>query len=199
MQYLRISRLSDGGLRRKVIEMQSIVIRPAATGDRDRIQALVRGLTPRSRQLRFFHGVQELPQPLLEQFSRAEPRGDYSLLAFAVDRIGEVPVGMAQYSAAPYPTRCEFAVVVADAWQGLGIGARLVRAMVGTARAAGFESIEGEVLIENKPMLNLIRNAGFRLRRDFESALLTRASLPLAAPLIYQEQTDVRQAVEMVA
>jgi acetyltransferase len=176
-----------------------VAIRPAARGDRDRIQALVRGLKPRSRQLRFFHGVQELSQPLLERFSRAEARGDYTLLAFAVDRIGEIPVGMAQYSAAPYPTRCEFAVVVADAWQGLGIGARLVRGMVSTARAAGFESIDGEVLIENKPMLSLIRNAGFRLRRDFESALLIRASLPLAAPLIYKEQIDVRQAVEVVA
>jgi acetyltransferase len=164
-----------------------VAIRPAARGDRNRIQGLVRALTPRSRQLRFFHGVQELSQPLLERFSRAEPRGDFTLLAFAVDRIGEVPVGMAQYSAAPYPTRCEFAVVVADAWQGLGIGARLVRSMVSTARAAGFQSIEGEVLIENKPMLNLIRNAGFRLRRDFDSALLLRASLPLAAPPIYRE------------
>lgn len=160
-----------------------VAIRPVATRDRDRIQALVRGLTPKSRQLRFFHGVRELSQPLLERFSRAEPRGDSTLLAFAVDPIGEVLVGMAQYSASPYPTRCEFAVVVADAWQGLGIGARLMRSMVGSARAAGFESIEGEVLVENRPMLRLIRSAGFRLHRDSGSALFFRASLPLAASL----------------
>jgi acetyltransferase len=160
--------------------VNAIAIRPAVLQDRGCIQALVRELTPRSRYLRFFNGVHELSQTLLERFSRADPQAEYTLLALAKDRTREFVAGMAQYAADPYPSRCEFAVVVADAWQGMGIGAHLVRSLVCAARAAGFERIEGEVLAENRAMLDLARGMGFRVRRDKESALFFRVSLPLS-------------------
>jgi RimJ/RimL family protein N-acetyltransferase len=147
-----------------------IAIRPATREDQSRIQALVRGLTPRSRYLRFFSGIQELTQPWLERFSRADPRSDFSLLALA--RKGGAAVGMAQYSADPYPGRADIAVVVADRWQGVGLGKELVRRVVTAARAAGVQRIEGEVLAENRAMLDLLRSLGFRLRRHPEGALL---------------------------
>jgi acetyltransferase len=162
-------------------DVNAIAIRPALKEDRDHIQALMRELTPRSRYLRFFNGIRELSQSLLERFSRADPQTEYTLLALAKDGSGEFVVGMAQYSAGPYPRRCEFAVVIADAWQGMGIGSRLIRSLICTARGAGFERIEGEVLVENHTMIELARRMGFRLRRDPESALLSRVSLPLSA------------------
>jgi RimJ/RimL family protein N-acetyltransferase len=155
--------------------MNAIALRPAARGDQNRIQTLVRGLTPRTRYLRFFNGVQELSHPWLERFSRADPQGNYTLLAIAPDTGSAV--GMAQYSADPYPDRCDFALLVADGWQGMGIGRQLLRALIGFARRAGFERIEGEVLAENQPMLRLAQSMGFRLRRDPQSALLIHAGI----------------------
>jgi acetyltransferase len=155
-----------------------VSIRPAAREDQPRIQALVRGLSPRSRYLRFFNGVQELAQPWLERFSRADPRGDFTLLA-TVREVGTI-VGMAQYSADPYPSRADFALLVADRWQSIGIGRELLRTLLATARAAGLRRIECEVLSENRPMLELLQRAGFGVRRDPESALFYRGSMALA-------------------
>ena len=156
-----------------------VEIRPATREDQARIQALVRGLTPHTRYLRFFSGLRELGQAWLERFSRADPRGDFSLLALARATPGCV-VGMAQYSADPYPRRADFAVLVADRWQGGGIGTQLVSGLLAMARASGLQRVEGEVLSENRAMLQLLQRLGFRLQRDPASALFHHASLPLA-------------------
>jgi len=163
-------RLRDGTL---------AVIRPAAAGDAVAIQGLVRSLTPTSRYSRFFSGIQELSPEWLARFSRAEPRGDVSLLATVLRDGTETLVGMGQYAADPWPERCDFAVLVADAWQGHGLGRRLLRNLECLAREAGFERIEGEVLAHNSTMLGLAHVMGYDVRRTPESALFLRVSLPL--------------------
>ncbi len=166
-------RLRDGGV---------AVIRPATPADAQAIQALVRSLTPASRYSRFFSGVQELSPEWLERFSRAQPRQDVSLLATVLREGREVLVGMAQYAADPYPERCDFAVLVADEWQGHGIGRRLLHNLECLARAAGIERIEGEVLTHNSSMLGLAHAMGYEARRHPESALFLHVARSLAEP-----------------
>jgi RimJ/RimL family protein N-acetyltransferase len=165
-----------------------IAIRAARPADRELVQKLVRELSPRSRYLRFFNGIHELSPSWLERFVRADPRGDFTLVAL----VGETAVGMAQYAAAPYPQRCEFAVLIADAWQRVGIGTALLRDLVSVAREAGFERIDGEVLAENMAILRLLERAGFRARRDPRGALSYCVSLPLS-------DGEVRQVVAAAA
>jgi acetyltransferase len=162
------------------------VIRPATPADAPAIQALVRSLSPTTRYSRFFSGVQELSPEWLARFSQARPRQDVSLLVTVV-REGppgepgpeETLVGMGQYAADPYPERADFAVLVADEWQGLGIGRRLLHNLECIARAAGIERIEGEVLTHNSSMLGLAHAMGYQVRRNPESALFLHVSLPL--------------------
>lgn len=163
-------RLRDGTL---------AVIRPAAPADAPAIQAMVRSLSPTSRYSRFFSGVQEVSPEWLTRFSHAEPRGDVSLLASVLCDGKETLVGMGQYAANPYPERCEFALVIADEWQGRGLGRRLLRNLECLAREAGFERIEGEVLAHNSTMLGLAHVLGYHVRRVPESALFLHVSLPL--------------------
>jgi acetyltransferase len=167
-------------LRSQCVEIaaSAIEMRPATPEDQPRIQALVRGLTPRTWYLRFFNGLRELGQAWLERFSRADPRGDFSLLAIARET-GSL-AGMAQYCADPYPSRADFAVLVADHWQGVGVGRQLVSGLLAVARASGLLRMEGDVLSENRAMLQLLQGAGFRLQRDRESALFQHASLALS-------------------
>ena len=155
------------------------VIRPASAGDARAIQELVRSLTPTSRYSRFFSGIQELSPEWLARFSRAEPRGEVSLLATVLRDGEETLVGMGQYAALSSPGGVDFAVLVADDWQGRGLGLRLLGNLECLAREAGFERIEGEVLVHNSSMLGLAQRRGYEVRRHAESALFLRVSLPL--------------------
>lgn len=92
---------------------------------------------------------------------------------------GETLIGVARYVLDKSNESAEFAIVVADAWQGRGIGKRLLAKLIEVARQRGVKRLYGEVLGTNRPMLEFVRKLGFKLERH-EDATLTRASLDLA-------------------
>ena len=59
-------------------------------------------------------------------------------------------------AAAPAGLVTEIGVVVADAWQGQGVGAALVRALISRARARGVTSLSMDVLAGNREVLAMI-------------------------------------------
>jgi len=75
-----------------------------------------------------------------------------------------------RYTMNPDGRSCEFAIVVADAWQHKGIGSRLLRCLMEAARDRGLQSMEGEILADNQPMLRLITALGFTVRTSGEDA-----------------------------
>jgi ribosomal protein S18 acetylase RimI-like enzyme len=57
----------------------------------------------------------------------------------------------------PAPTVTDIGVVVADAWQGRGVGSALVRALVTRAQARGVTSMTMDVLHTNHRVLSMIK------------------------------------------
>ena len=70
---------------------------------------------------------------------------------------------MARYVALAAPGECEFALAVADGWQGRGVGYRLMQTLVRFAREAGYTRMEGYVLAANHKMLELMQALGFAI------------------------------------
>ena len=62
----------------------------------------------------------------------------------------------------------EFAIIVADAWHGKGLGSKLIQRLIEVARDMGVKKLWGAVLSENHPMLALAQKHGFTLKKDAE-------------------------------
>jgi acetyltransferase len=90
----------------------------------------------------------------------------------------ETLIGVARYVLDKDSPAAEFAIVIADAWQGRGIGTRLLRELIDVARKRGLRGLYGDILGMNRSMLELVRKLGFKLSRH-EDPTLTRASLNL--------------------
>ncbi len=88
---------------------------------------------------------------------------------------------MARY-ARTSPEAADIAIVVGDAWQGKGIGRRLLTRLIEIARARGIRRLEGEMLSENQPIRNLLASLGFTFRRDPEGGDLVLFERSLDAP-----------------
>ncbi len=74
----------------------------------------------------------------------------------------------------------EIAVIVEDAYQGRGIGTRLVRHMIVLAERLGFEELVATVLAENGEMLQVLDDTGLDWDRELKNAVITmRAPLPM--------------------
>ena len=86
---------------------------------------------------------------------------------------------MGRYVRNPDGESCEFALVVADAFQGKGVGTALMQALFERARAQGIARMHGEVLTENANMLELVRHLGFSVRPHAHDAPLRAVTLEL--------------------
>lgn len=138
-----------------------ITIRPIQPEDRQIELAFVNGLSSNSRYLRFFSTVKELSPELLDRFTRVEFPEEMAFIATVQREGGEEEIGVARYAPGSTEGTAEFAVVVGDAWQGLGIGRELMHHLFIVAEDAGFQRIDGAVLKANAHMLRFCRELGF--------------------------------------
>jgi acetyltransferase len=138
-----------------------IVIRPIRPEDASIEQAFVRNLSPQSKYFRFMQALRELTPQMLVHFTHIDCDRDLALIAVATQHGKEVELAVGRYFTNPDGKSCEFAIVVADEWQGKGIGTRLLSQIIEHARSRGLELMEGDVLAENRHMLEFVRNLGF--------------------------------------
>ena len=76
----------------------------------------------------------------------------------------------------------EIAVAVADSWQGLGIGRRLLDAGVAWARSAGVRRLVATAFISNTRILRLVRSLGLPVRQRWDFGSTYELSIDLAEP-----------------
>jgi acetyltransferase len=141
-----------------------VSIRPITPEDAQREQEFVRRLSPESRYFRFMNTIRELSPEMLEGATHPDPARDIALVALTRDGPEPRQIGVARcVRADPQVDRAEFAIVVADEWQGKGLGSLLMLELIGAARSRGLRRLEGWVLATNHAMLELMRSLGFEI------------------------------------
>lgn len=143
-----------------------VMIRAMRPEDADLEQAFVRHLSDRSRYLRFFSGLTELSPKMLTRLTDIDYPSRFALVATVSDHSGERQVGVARYAPAERRGVAEFAIAVADEWQGHGIASRLLRALTTAASIAGIERLEGIVQKGNDSMRELARSLNFSVEAN---------------------------------
>jgi RimJ/RimL family protein N-acetyltransferase len=114
-------------------------------------------LSSESRYSRFMSVVRDLTEATLDRATHPDGQREFALVAVVDDCI----VAGGRYIAVEGTQHCEFAVTVVDAWQGHGLGGRLLTALKDTAAARGFTRMEGYVLSTNLAMRRLGKRLGF--------------------------------------
>jgi acetyltransferase len=157
----------------------NISIRPMRPEDAAIEQGFVKQLSPQSKYFRFMQGLNELTQEMLIRFTQLDYHRELALIAVLDGQESEIELGVARYMMNPDGESCEFALVVADAWQGRGIGSKLMTELMGAARLRGFAEMIGEVLATNANMLVLMRNLGFNINTSKEDPAICVVSRKL--------------------
>jgi len=132
----------------------------------------VQQLSPESRYFRFVSHMSELPASMLARFTLIDYDREMALVAVLKERRtdGETVVeseriiGVSRYITNPDRSSCEFALVVADDFNGKGLGSRLMESIMDVARDKGLAEIDGLVLANNAGMLKLMRSLGFAVK-----------------------------------
>ena len=148
-------------------------IRPIHPDDAEMLKRLVRELSPQSRYFRFVSSMVELPPALLARFTLIDYDREMALVAVVTERdtaedgvVTETDriVAVSRYVTNPDQSSCEFALVVADDFNGRGLGLRMMESIMDVAREKGLAEIEGLVLANNTGMLKLMRSLGYSVK-----------------------------------
>jgi acetyltransferase len=161
---------------------RTLAVRPIRPEDAEREKAFIAGLSEDTRYFRFFYRLHELTPQMLARFTQVDYDRELALVALAPTGAGDGQkiVGVARSIRNPDGESAEFAVVVDDAWQGMGVARGLMKLLIDCARTRGLARIEGAVLRANHNMLRFTRSLGFSIADDPEDSEQVIVTLQLA-------------------
>jgi acetyltransferase len=138
------------------------LLRPIRPEDEPQLIAAFDQLSPQSVRMRFFSTMRELPHSLAARLTQIDYDREMALLVTEPGPAGRQPIyGVVRIAADPDNERAEFAIVVRDDMAGRGLGMLLMRRMLSYADRRGIAEVFGDVLAENKRMLDLARRLDF--------------------------------------
>lgn len=141
---------------------RSLCLRPLQNKDAPLVEAGIIALSDRSRYFRFFSGFKQAPPSVLKRLTDFE--GDDHLAWGAIDssvdshppiaaahiiRVDELP-----------PTSGDFAIAILDDYHHQGIARAIIACLFFDAVSKGFETIELDVLSENRDGVSLFKSLG---------------------------------------
>ncbi len=156
-----------------------VTIRPLRPEDMAIEREFVTGLSAETRHNRLLGGAIKITDEYLHRLTHLDWTREAALAAIVMLGDTETIIGVARYAIDAGGESCEFAVVIADAWQRRGIGKRMLAKLIDVARKRGLKRMYGDTLATNEGMLRLLRKLGFSLQRHPEDATLTRGILAL--------------------
>lgn len=133
-------------------------LRPMRPQDAGLERAFVESLSERSKYQRFMQAMPGLTPQMLARFTQLDYDRELALVALHEGRF----VAVGRYAPNADGETAEFALVVADAWQGKGIGRALLERLCEQAGRSGYRALYGHILHANHDMLELAHRLGFR-------------------------------------
>ncbi len=154
-----------------------VQLRPVRPEDEPLLHDLAAHMTPEDLRLRFFTPVHGLTHAVAARLTQIDYDREMALLA---QHDGTV-LGIAHFFADPDRQSAEYAIAVRTDWQGRGIGYVLMTRLIDLARQSGIGELVGEVLCENRAMLEMCEALGFTIAADPEDEALRQVRKRLAS------------------
>jgi len=147
---------------------ETLRIRPIRPDDEPRLVALYERLSRHTAYQRFFTVRRRLPPDWLHYFANVDYQRRLALVAERETIAGVELVGVGRYEPSDDEATGEVAFVLEDGYQGQGLGAVLLDAIVRAGTERGLTRFRAYVLTENHRMLRLLAHNTRILERKTE-------------------------------
>lgn len=153
---------------REIVQLRDgteVLLRPIDPEDAVRLQALFKMLSPESIYLRFLEPLKELSLKEAQRYAQVDYQDNMAIVAALP--AGEQLIGVARYGQGypPEPGVVDAAVVVADDYQGKGLGTILLLRLVDYARTQDIQAMHATVHQSNAQIMRFITKSGLPTER----------------------------------
>jgi acetyltransferase len=139
---------------------EQVLLRPIKAEDEDCFNELIKSLSPESMRFRFFSLIKEMPHETLARYCNLDYDRQIAIVAELQGR--HQIIGAGRVIVQPNRKSGEFAVLVTDKWQRLGLGSLLMDYIIDFSRDTRLAGIFAHVLPNNYKMLKLCEKKGFK-------------------------------------
>ncbi len=160
-------RLGDG---------REILVRPIRPEDEALHYELFLSFSRQTNYFRFF-SYRRLTIEQAARFTQIDYDREMAIIALLEEAGRQRSIGVNRLTYQPRLDKHEFAIVVGDPWQGLGVGRILMRRLLGIASDRHIKRIYGTVLAENQRMIRFCLDFGFVLETQEGNTLTFRLEL----------------------
>ncbi len=163
---------------------RKLVVRPIRPEDEAAHSAFIQSLDPTDRRMRFFSTRRSaFAHVELARMTQIDYAREMAFIASTdPDPAKAQTLGVVRAITDPDNQAAEYAIVIRSELKGTGLGRLLMLRIIDYVRSRGTRRIVGEVLRENRGMLKLLGQLGFRAVRDPEDDELMRVTLELDGP-----------------
>ncbi|MGA9754662.1 MAG: GNAT family N-acetyltransferase, partial [Desulfobaccales bacterium] len=145
-----------------------VLLRPMKPEDEPLVSDFLGKCSEETIFFRYFKLIKKWTHEMLIRFTQNDYDRELGLMAIGQPPGPEIMMGVSRMVMTTDRSMAEFAVIVADPWQGKGLGPKLVERITEIAREQGVKRLQGDVLAQNQPMLEMVKRLGFTLRKDIE-------------------------------
>jgi len=142
-------------------------LRPITAADAGLLVAFYARVSEQSKYYRFFAPYPELSARDVARFTQVDYRDRLALIV----TVGDEMIGVGRYERTS-PTAAEVAFLIEDAHQGRGLGQLLLEHLAQAAREQGIWKFIAEVLPDNRKMITVFTEAGYKVAREFEDGVI---------------------------
>ena len=157
----------------------AVRIRPQRPDDLEREVRFVEGLSEQTLYLRRQYASRNFSRQDVARLLDLDYHDRMAIAALAGAPPDESIIGVSRYARVDGTDQAECAIVVADAWQGRGLGTELMRSLGLAARRNGIRTLVGSSLAENQRIHAWARRFGFDARTEPNSGGHVRITLDL--------------------
>ncbi len=167
-RYEQIWRIRDGRM---------VLFRPIKPEDEPLWLEMFQNFSEESIRYRFFEIIKDTPHEVRIRYTNIDYDREIAIVPILHEKGKDRILGVVRLIEEPDGKRGEIAFIIADPWQGLGLGSKLLDYMVEIAIDRGLEEIYGVMLPDNYRAHKLMEKMGFTLERTRDG--LVKATLDL--------------------
>jgi acetyltransferase len=147
----------------KLRDGRTVLLRPIKPEDEPLWLEMFQNFSEESIRYRFFHLIKDTPHEMRVRYCNIDYDREMAIVAELTEDGKRKILGVVRVPIEPDKKTGEIAVIVADPWQGLGLGSKMVDYMIEICKGKNLETIYSFMLRDNYRIINLMKKMGFAI------------------------------------
>jgi acetyltransferase len=148
----------------KLRDGRTVLLRPIKPEDEPLWLEMFQNFSEESIRYRFFQIIKDTPHEVRVRYCNIDYDREMAIVAELEEGGHRKILGVVRVGLEPDRKSGEIAFIVADPWQGLGLGTKMIDHMIDVCKDMGVETLYAIMLLDNMRAINLMRKMGFAIK-----------------------------------